>query len=127
MTATTDGLGSDRTIRVDVRTLAATNRDLKAEMADGNFREDLFYRLNVVSLQVPPVRDRIDDIPLLADYFPPERRATALALYGNGIYIGSGLGIRNPDTKIHFHLSLLLGDNGLHDVRGLLWNNIRLP
>ncbi|MBW1786563.1 MAG: sigma 54-interacting transcriptional regulator [Deltaproteobacteria bacterium] len=62
-------VGSDRTLRVDVRVLAATNRDLKAEMADGNFREDLYYRLNVVNLQVPPMRDRIDDIPLLAQHF----------------------------------------------------------
>ena len=62
-------VGSDQTLSVDVRIVAATNRDLEMEMAGGNFREDLFYRLNVVNLHVPPVRDRVEDIPLLAQHF----------------------------------------------------------
>jgi two-component system response regulator HydG len=62
-------VGGDATIKVDVRILAATNRDLQQEVADGKFREDLYYRLNVVTLNVPPLRDRRDDIALLAQHF----------------------------------------------------------
>ncbi|MBW2709643.1 MAG: sigma-54-dependent Fis family transcriptional regulator [Deltaproteobacteria bacterium] len=62
-------LGGESTIDVDVRILAATNRDLKASIAKGDFREDLFYRLNVISIHVPPLRERNEDIPLLANAF----------------------------------------------------------
>ena len=62
-------VGGQETVKVDVRILAATNRDLKDEVEKGNFREDLFYRLNVVSLKIPPLRERQDDIPLLAQHF----------------------------------------------------------
>ena len=62
-------LGGTRTIQVDVRIIAATNKRLEAEVAAGRFREDLFYRLNVISIELPPLRDRDDDVPLLAHHF----------------------------------------------------------
>ena len=62
-------VGGNQTIRVDVRVVAATNRDLRVLVEDGRFREDLYYRLNVVRIDVPPLRARPSDIPLLADHF----------------------------------------------------------
>jgi formate hydrogenlyase transcriptional activator len=62
-------LGSTRTIEVNVRIIAATHRDLPAMIRDGKFREDLFYRLNVFPIEIPPLRERRDDIPLLVNYF----------------------------------------------------------
>jgi two-component system response regulator HydG len=62
-------VGSDEPIAVNVRILAATNRDLKRMTEEGSFREDLFYRLNVVAVEVPPLRQRKEDIPLLVDHF----------------------------------------------------------
>ena len=62
-------LGGTRTLRVDVRVITATNRNLPSMVAAGQFREDLFYRLNVVSIDMPPLRDRKDDIPALAMFF----------------------------------------------------------
>jgi DNA-binding NtrC family response regulator len=62
-------LGSTKTRRVDVRLIAATSRDTKGMVDNGEFREDLFYRLNVIPIKVPPLRDRTEDIPLLIDHF----------------------------------------------------------
>ena len=62
-------VGSDKPIKVNVRVLAATNKDLAKEIAEGNFREDLFHRLNVIPIAVPPLKDRLEDIPLLVEHF----------------------------------------------------------
>ena len=62
-------LGGQRRVEVDVRVIASTNRDLQAEIAAGRFREDLYYRLNVVPIRVPSLAERREDIPMLADYF----------------------------------------------------------
>ena len=73
-------VGSPSVRKVDVRIISATNRDLSKEIAENRFREDLFYRLNVISIHVPPLRERPEDIPLLAEYFlrklSTERRTT---------------------------------------------------
>ena len=71
-------LGGNRTIAVDARVLAATNRELEKEVAAGRFREDLFYRLNVLVLQVPPLRERISDVPALVEHL----LATTCARFG---------------------------------------------
>jgi len=62
-------LGSNKTRHIDVRIIAATNQDLRAALEQGTFREDLYYRLNVVPLNIPPLRDRPEDIPFLAEHF----------------------------------------------------------
>jgi two-component system nitrogen regulation response regulator NtrX len=69
-------VGSEETITVDVRVIASTNKDLEEEISKGNFREDLFYRLNVIPFFVPPLRERKEDIPLFARYFLKELAAT---------------------------------------------------
>ena len=62
-------LGGTKTLKVDVRLIAATNRDLRAALEEGTFREDLYYRLNVVAIDIPPLRDHKEDIPALANFF----------------------------------------------------------
>jgi two-component system response regulator AtoC len=69
-------LGESKSRRVDVRVIAATARELEAEVAEGRFREDLFYRLNVLRVVVPPLRERREDIPLLVDHFLAQARDT---------------------------------------------------
>ena len=62
-------VGAERTVTVDVRVVAATNRDLESEIAAGRFREDLFYRLNVIPVRTPALREHLEDLPVLVDYF----------------------------------------------------------
>jgi two-component system nitrogen regulation response regulator NtrX len=65
-------VGAETSIQVDVRVVASTNKNLEDEIDRGNFREDLFYRLNVIPFSVPPLRERVEDVPLLADHFLKE-------------------------------------------------------
>ena len=62
-------IGDEKKIKIDIRIIAATNQDLLELIADGKFRKDLYYRLNVISIKIPPLRDRIDDLPLLTKHF----------------------------------------------------------
>ena len=87
-------LGGKHDVHVDVRIIAATNRDLERAVAEGQFREDLFFRLNVVGIQLPPLRERREEIPVLTDYFlkkysvqynkpyPSSSRGDAAAVHG---------------------------------------------
>jgi len=99
-------LGGQRRIEVDVRVIAASNRDLQAEIAGGRFREDLYYRLNVVPIRVPPLSERRVDIPMLTDYFmaraaeasglPPRTlSADAYALFQSANWPGNVRQLRN--------------------------------
>jgi two-component system response regulator AtoC len=69
-------VGGTSTVKVDVRVITATNRDLEEEVHKGNFRDDLFYRLNVITIHMPPLRERLEDIPLLVEHFLDKYRYT---------------------------------------------------
>jgi len=74
-----DRIGRDRPVRVDVRILATTNRSLREELQAGRFRQDLFFRLNVIALRLPPLRERPSDIPLLVRHFVEKHRAASVS------------------------------------------------
>jgi two-component system nitrogen regulation response regulator NtrX len=104
-------VGASEFIQVDVRVIAATNKHLEEEIERGNFREDLFYRLNVIPFYVPPLRDRREDIPLLADYFlrefttaygrkPKELTAEAYSVLQDYFWPGNVRELRNLIERI---------------------------
>jgi len=76
-------VGATEPVRIDVRIVAATNRDLEKEIRSGGFRSDLYYRLNVITLHIPPLRERMDDIPLLAEFFLGKLNAARGQANGN--------------------------------------------
>jgi DNA-binding NtrC family response regulator len=81
-------LGSPKNLKVDVRVLASTNRNLKDLMAEGRFREDLYYRLNVITINLPPLRERLQDIPLLVEHF---LKKYSEEYHRNGMRLGPGV------------------------------------
>jgi two-component system nitrogen regulation response regulator NtrX len=104
-------LGSARTIKVDVRVIAATNKDLETEIEKGNFREDLYFRLSVIPIRVPPLRDRREDIPLLVRHFvdlfsrennrrPQRFTAAALEFMQNARWKGNVRELRNTVERL---------------------------
>jgi DNA-binding NtrC family response regulator len=118
-------VGGTRTLKVDVRILVATNRDLEKETREGNFREDLFYRLNVIPLHLPPLRDRREDIPLLIDHFmetfskkkkkePLKITAAAMECLVNYDWPGN---VRETENLIE--RLVILNDSGTIDIEDL--------
>ena len=80
-------VGSDKDIKVNVRVVAATNKDLKTEISEGRFREDLYHRLAVILIKVPALNERREDIPLLVDYFTSkisEEQGIPKKMFSNG-------------------------------------------
>ena len=100
--------GSSDKVRVDVRVLSATNRDLKAEIDAGNFREELYHRLNVVPIAVPPLDNRRDDIPELADYFVKE------------LNNAQGLPLRQLSSEAEAHLQTMSWPGNIRQLRNTL-------
>jgi two-component system nitrogen regulation response regulator NtrX len=104
-------IGASSAVQVDVRVVAATNKNLELEIERGNFREDLFYRLNVIPFHVPPLRERVEDVPLLVDYFlahftqaygkkPKELTTEAYALLRSYSWPGNVRELRNLMERI---------------------------
>ena len=122
-------LGSARTIKVDVRVIAATNKDLEAEIERGTFREDLYFRLSVIPIRVPPLRDRREDIPLLVRHFadlfgrennrrPQRFTPAALEFMKNARWKGNVRELRNTVERL---LIMTPGDNiDVDDLRDVV-------
>ena len=115
-------VGSDRNIKVDVRVVAATNKDLKKEIAEGRFREDLYHRLAVILIEVPALNNRRDDIPLLIDFFstkianeqgtaPKVFSEKAIALLKSYDWTGNVRELRNVVERL-----IILGSDEISDV-----------
>ena len=113
-----DRIGGNGPVRVDVRILATTNRDLLAEVSAGRFREDLYFRLNVISLHVPPLRERPGDIQALADHFArrfaqvnglPHRKLTDAARRRLSMHAWRG-NVRELENTLHRAVLLAMGD-----------------
>lgn len=105
-------VGSNRIIRTDVRVIAATNRDIEQEVSEGRFRQDLMYRLNAVTINLPPLRERAEDIPLLAEYFakrirlhesPVKFSAAAMKILENAYWLGN---VRELENAVLHAVSL---------------------
>ena len=100
-------VGGTADIKVDVRVISATNKDVKEEIASGRFREDLFYRLNVVPIQIPPLRERKEDIPLLVEHFlrkissqPRKVTSEAMRIFMGGQWKGNVRELENVIERI---------------------------
>jgi DNA-binding NtrC family response regulator len=101
-------VGSGKSISVNVRVLAATNKDLKAEIAAGRFREDLYHRLSVIVVEVPALNDRRDDIPLLVDHFLGQLEGSAKRISPEALtylqqmdWTGNVRQLRNVVERLH--------------------------
>jgi two-component system nitrogen regulation response regulator NtrX len=129
-------LGSSKTIKVDVRVIAATNKDLEVEIADARFREDLYFRLSVIPISVPPLRERLDDIPVLVQHFaalfsrennrrPARFAPAALDALGQARWRGNIRELRNVVERL-----LIMTDRDVieaADVRAVTRTELRAP
>ena len=111
-------VGGRDTIHVDVRIISASNRDLRSLMAEGKFREDLFYRLNVITIELPPLRDRSEDVPALAEHIldrhahdtrSPRKRLTPGALAACCAYRWPG-NVRELENEVRKAATIASGD-----------------
>jgi DNA-binding NtrC family response regulator len=130
-------LGGGTPIKIQARFIAATNQNLESEIKKGNFREDLFFRLNVVSIKLPPLRERSEDIPLLANYFLAKYNehlnkkvkgfsSRAMAMLGSYKFPGN---IRELENLVERAVMLARGDEITHDLldKMLSLNSLKIP